>query len=309
MTSRWSPGSRGRCALQRGSPWIPRSVWNAWTRPTWWPCPPLLRDIPGCGARTTPSHCLPRCGARSHGAGECSASAPARSSSGRPGCWMDGGARRTGGTCPTWRSAARPRTSTLPCSTWTPTRSSPAPAPPPASTPVSTWSARNTGARWPTPSRGGWWCRHIATAGRHNTSTGRCPPHPPTPWPRSSAGWRATSTSRSPSASWPRAHTCRRARSPAGSSRKPGPPRTGGSPASASCSPSSCWKRPARRWMPSPSGPGSGTRPPCATTSAPGSTRHRTHTGARSAWRHHFRTWKHTTPHAYRRAFRLAGAA
>ena len=25
--------------------------------------------------------------------------------------------------------------------------------------------------------------------------------------------------------------------------------------------------------------------------------------------RHHFRTWKHTTPHAYRRAFRLAGAA
>jgi transcriptional regulator GlxA family with amidase domain len=31
--------------------------------------------------------------------------------------------------------------------------------------------------------------------------------------------------------------------------------------------------------------------------------------GNATALRHHFRTWKHTTPHAYRRAFRLAGAA
>ena len=31
--------------------------------------------------------------------------------------------------------------------------------------------------------------------------------------------------------------------------------------------------------------------------------------GNATALRHHFRTWKRTTPHAYRRAFRLAGAA
>ncbi len=31
--------------------------------------------------------------------------------------------------------------------------------------------------------------------------------------------------------------------------------------------------------------------------------------GNATVLRHHFRTWKHTTPHAYRRAFRLAGAA
>ena len=31
--------------------------------------------------------------------------------------------------------------------------------------------------------------------------------------------------------------------------------------------------------------------------------------GNATALRHHFRTWKHTTPYAYRRAFRLAGAA
>jgi len=31
--------------------------------------------------------------------------------------------------------------------------------------------------------------------------------------------------------------------------------------------------------------------------------------GNATALRHHFRTWKHTTPHAYRRTFRLAGAA
>jgi transcriptional regulator GlxA family with amidase domain len=35
----------------------------------------------------------------------------------------------------------------------------------------------------------------------------------------------------------------------------------------------------------------------------------RTGFGNATALRHHFRTWKHTTPHAYRRAFRLAGAA
>src|SRR5262249_4587669 len=84
----------------------------------------------------------------------------------RRGCWTGGGAGRTGGACPSWRAVTRPPTSTPRCSTWTPTRSSPAPAPPPASTPVSTWSARSTAAGWPTPSRGGWWCRRTATAGR-----------------------------------------------------------------------------------------------------------------------------------------------
>jgi transcriptional regulator GlxA family with amidase domain len=28
--------------------------------------------------------------------------------------------------------------------------------------------------------------------------------------------------------------------------------------------------------------------------------------GNATAMRHHFRSWRHTTPHAYRRAFRLA---
>src|SRR5215468_124969 len=67
-TSRWWPGSRGRCARRWASPWIPRSAWNAWRRPTWWPCRPSRTAIPVCSGRTTPSRCWRRCGAPSPGA-------------------------------------------------------------------------------------------------------------------------------------------------------------------------------------------------------------------------------------------------
>ncbi len=51
----------------------------------------------------------------------------------------------------------------------------------------------------------------------------------------------------------------------------------------ASCWPSSCSRRATRRWTRSPTGPASATRPPCATTSAPGAAPPPTRTGASSA--------------------------
>lgn len=80
-------------------------------------------------------------------------------------------------------------------------------------------------------------------------------------------GWSSTSTRRSPSSSSPPAPTCRRAPSPAASSRRPAPRRTAGSCASGCCWPSICWSGRTRRSTRSRAARASATRPRCATTS------------------------------------------
>ena len=216
-------GEPGPLRSPWASPWIPRSAWNAWKRPTWWPCRPSPTATPGCSRE------LPRAAA----GGAAARRRPGRACAQRLHRRVRAGGGRAAGWPPLHdalaeRVGARPllpgrRASTPRCSTWTTTRSSPAPAPPPASTPASTWSAGSTGSKVANAIARRMVVPPHRDGGRRNTSTGRCPPvaadiagrgHPLDGGPPRPAGHRR--------ASWPPGRTCHRARSPGGSSSRDG---------------------------------------------------------------------------------------
>ena len=100
--------------------------------------------------------------------------APAPSRSRPPASSTDAAPPPTGCTPRSSRRATRGSASTPQCSTWTRGRSSPRPAPPPASTCASTWSARTSGPRRPTPSLAAWSSRRTATGARRSSCRPRC---------------------------------------------------------------------------------------------------------------------------------------
>ncbi len=87
------------------------------------------------------------------------------------------------------------------CSSCRTGRSSPAPAPPPGSTPACTCSGRRWVPSSRTASRAAWWSGRSVTAARRSSSTVRSPWSPPTRSPRSPTGPSSTSATTSVSIS------------------------------------------------------------------------------------------------------------
>ena len=199
------------------------------------PCPPAAATRPASTRRS----CSRPCAAPSTAGPGCSASAPAPSCSARPGCSTAGAAPPTGGTPRSW-PRRYPRPTVEPDVLYVDED--------PVITSAGTAAGidaclhlvrQEHGPEVANRSPGGWSCRRTGTAARPSTSSARCRARPcDTVGEVLVVDGAAPRPRRSPSSSSPTARTCRRAPSPAASSRRPAPPRYRWSCASGCCWPS-----------------------------------------------------------------------